>query len=345
MLSGRFLQSVAVLLSVACSNSSTHGDDARAGKGGGSEMSGAGGGAVSGSGSGGAGASGAGGAGAGSGGTLSSGGQAGSGAGGLAGSAGMGGMSGAVSDADALVVPQGVSVMGLPGGHGVLEMFALTIRKGPTNTEMYAALKNVGDRPVCDGALTIELYDKDGNSIASAIGGLLTDHLYRLTDGSGSLASCVGAGEVTMASMTDLSLELDLDNIGYAVYRNPYFGIQVEQIEGFTVTDVLGTPSGTGTTYTGTLVNGLDEAVTNPTVMIYPVNAVGRPLGMATATATDPTAELAPGASWSFTSNTVDAVGIDYHAYVTGSVADTTLGGAGGQTGQSGQGGQAGSGL
>src|SRR4029079_15361265 len=185
-------------------------------------------------------------------------------------------------------VPQGVSVMGLPGGHGVLEMCALTIRKGPTNTEMYAALKNVGDRPVCDGALTSELYDKDGNSIASAIGGLLTDHLYRLTDGSGSLAACVGAGEVTMASMTDLSLALDLDNIGYAVYRNPYFGIQVEQIEGFTVTDVLGTPSGTGTTYTGTLVNGLDEAVTNPTVMIYPVNAVGRPLGMATATATDP---------------------------------------------------------
>src|SRR5436190_593544 len=83
-------------------------------------------------------------------------------------------------DDNALVVPRDVNVMGLPGGHGILEMFALTIRKGPTNTEMYAALKNVGDRAVCDGALTIELYDKDGMSIASGIGGLLTDHLYRL---------------------------------------------------------------------------------------------------------------------------------------------------------------------
>jgi hypothetical protein len=341
MLSRRFLQSAAALLSVACSNSGTHGDDAAAGRGGGSGMAGASTGAASGSSNAGAGMGGGGGAGAGAGGTLSSGGQAGSGAGGLAGNAGMSGMSGAFSDADALVVPQSVVVMGLPGGHGVLEMFALTIRKGPTNTEMYAALKNVGDRAVCDGALTIELYDKDGNSIAAAIGGLLTDHLYRLTDGSGSLASCVGAGEITMASMTDLSLDLDLDNIGVAVYRNPYFGIEVEQIEGFTVKDVLGTSSGAKTSYTGTLVNGLDEAVTNPTVYVYPVNSVGRPLGMATAN--DPTAELAPGESWSFTSNIVDAVGVDYHAYVTGSVADTTLGGQGGQAGATGQGGQAGS--
>jgi len=331
MLSGRFLSSVALLLSVACSNHATHGGDAAAGKGGGSGMAGASSGAANGSGSSGTSAGGsAGSAGGGAGGTPSSGGQAGSGAGGLA------GVSGALSEDDALVVPQGVSVMGLPGGHGILEMFALTIRKGATNTEMYAALKNVGDRPVCDGALTIELYDKDGMSLVAAIGGLLTDHLYRLTDGSGTLASCVGGGEVTMASMTDLSLDLDLDNIGFAVYRNPYFGLEVEQIEGFTVKDVIGTPSGTGTSYTGTLVNGLDAPITNPTIMIYPVNRVGRPLGMATASSVDPAAELAPGGSWSFTSNVVDAVGVDYHAYVTASVVNTAEGG------QSGQGGQAG---
>lgn len=262
------------------------------------------------------------------------------GAGGSAGAAIAGAGSGTNPD-DALVWPESIEVMGLPGGHGSLEMFALTVRKGASYTEMYAALRNVGDRPVCDGALTIELYDKDGMSVAAGIGGLLTEHLYRLTDGSGSIAACVGAGEVTMASMLDLPPTLDLDNLGYAVYRNPYFGIPVDLIGTLSVSDIVPVTTDAGTSCTGTLRNGIDVAVANPTVMLFPVNRVGRPLGMMSGSGT---VELAPGDTWSFQTSS-DVVGVDYAAYVTGTTSkpgEGGQGGDGGQAGQSGQGGQAG---
>lgn len=270
------------------------------------------------------------------GGTAPNGGQSGI----TGGAAGIAGVAGAVTENpdEALVWPASISVMGLPGGHGILEMFALTVRKGATNTEMYAALKNVGDRPVCDGALTIELYDKDGQSVASGIGGLLTDHVYRLTDGSGSVAACVGAGEVTMASMTDLSPDLDLDNLGFAVYRNPYFGIDVDQIGSFAISDVVATPGDAGTSYTGKWSNDIDITVENPAVMIFPVNSVGRPLGMATAS---DTVRLEPGDSFTFTT-TPDVAGMGFHAYATAKTSQMPDAGAGGQGGQGGQGGEAG---
>jgi hypothetical protein len=237
---------------------------------------------------------------------------------------------------DALVWPSNISVMGLPGGHGVLEMFALTVRKGATHTEMYAAMKNIGDRAVCDAALTVELYDKDGQSVAAGIGGLLTQHLYRITtgDGAGNVAACVGPGEVTMASMVDLPLGLLLDDLGFAVYRNPYFGIEVEQIGELTVSGVESMTRGEGTAYVGTVVNGLDITVENPTVMIFPTNHVGRPLGMATGTGT---AELPPGAAWTFETG-ADVAGFAYAAYATARTSDA---GNGGQAGQAGQGGEA----
>lgn len=258
-------------------------------------------------------------------------------AGGVAGTAGIAGAANVGPD-DALVWPASISVMGLPGGHGVLEMFALTVRKGPTHTEMYAALKHTGDRPVCDGALTIELYDKEGQSVAAGIGGLLTDHVYRLKDGSGSIAACIGPGEVTMASMTDLSPDIDLDNLGFAVYRNPYFGIEVDQIGAFTVSDVAAVTGDAGTSYTGKLSNDIDITVENPAVMIFPLNTVGRPLGMATGTGT---VELEPGASFSFTT-TADVAGTGYHAYGTAKTSQSGSAGAGGQGGQAGQGGEGG---
>jgi len=228
--------------------------------------------------------------------------------------------------------------MGLPGGHGVLEMFALTVRRGPTHTEMYAALKNVGEHAVCDGALTIELYDKDGMSVAAGIGGLLSDHVFRLKDGSGNIAACVAPGEVTMASMTDLSPDLDLDNLGFAVYRNPYFGIEVDQIGTFTVSEVVASTSDAGTSYTGKVSNDIDIPAENPTVMIFPLNSVGRPLGMATGSGT---VALEPGDSFSFETS-ADVAGMSYHAYATAKTAAPGDAGAGGQGGQGGQGGEAG---
>jgi hypothetical protein len=335
----RVVQAIAMLAVAACSNG-TRGDGAGGGGGSGAPTTPTGGAGGAGSGTGGtsgtAGWGGAAGLGSGGNGAATpSGGQAGS-SGGSAGGAGMAGAAN-VAPEDALVWPASITLMALPGGTGILEMFALTVRKGVTHTEMYAAMKNVGDRAVCDAALTVELYDKDGQSVAAGIGGLLTQHLYRITgpDGTGNVAACVGPGEVTMASMLDLPLSLVLEDLGFAVYRNPYFGIEVEQIGALTVSDVATATSSAGTSYTGTLVNGIDITVTDPTVAIFPINRVGRPLGMATGTGA---VELAPGAGWSFETS-ADAAGVDYAAYAT---AKTSEGGNSGQPGQAGQGGEAG---
>jgi hypothetical protein len=74
-----------------------------------------------------------------------------------------------------------------------------------------------------------------------------------------------------------------------------------------------------GTAYTGTLVNGLDVAVSNPSVTVFPVNRVGRPLGVAIGSGT---VEVPPGGSWAFDTNTVSAFGIDTYAYPAGALAD-----------------------
>jgi hypothetical protein len=218
---------------------------------------------------------------------------------------------------DARIVPEGLSVTALAGGNGVLDVIALTLRNGPTSTEVYAALKNVGDVPACSAAVSVELFDKIEQSLASGISGLLTQHFYRLTDGSGSIAACVGPGDVTMAAITDLPSDIAIEDVGYVVYRCPYFALDVVPIDGLTIGPVTRVAAAVGTTYTGTLVNGLDVAVSNPSVTVFPVNRVGRPLGVAIGSGT---VEIAPGGSWAFETNAVSAAGVDYFAYPAGAL-------------------------
>ena len=54
-----------------------------------------------------------------------------------------------------------------------------------------------------------------------------------------------------------------------------------------------------------------------PTVTIFPVNRVGRPLGAATASST---IDIPPGGSWSFETSPVDDLGVDYVAYPAASI-------------------------
>ena len=100
-----------------------------------------------------------------------------------------------------------------------------------------------------------------------------------------------------------------------------------EQIGAFTVSDVAPVTGDAGTSYTGKLSNDIDITVENPAVMIFPLNTVGRPLGMATGTGT---VELEPGASFSFTT-TADVAGMGYHAYGTAKTSQSGSAGAGGQ--------------
>jgi hypothetical protein len=227
--------------------------------------------------------------------------------------------SSAASEHAERIVPDDLSVTALAGGNGVLDLIALTLRKGSGGTELYAALQNNGDSPACDAALAVELFDKAEDSIAAGIGALWTQHLYRLTDGSGSIAACAGPGDVTMAALTDWPSDIAIDDVGTIVYRCPYFALDVEPIAGLSLDDVKSVTRSTGSAYTGSFVNSLDVAVNNPSVAVFPVNRVGRPLGVATASGTN---EIPPGGSWSFETNTVDALAIDFVAYPTGAFAD-----------------------
>jgi hypothetical protein len=225
-------------------------------------------------------------------------------------------MGGDTGDA-ALIVPEGLTVTALAGGNGVLDLIALTLRKGPSSTEVYAALRNDGDVPACAAAVSVELFDKTEQSLAAGIGGLLTQHFYRRTDGSGSIAACVGPGDVTMATVMDLPPDLVIEDVGYVVYRCPYFALDVVPIGGLTISQVKRVPGSDGTAYTGTLINGLDVAVSNPSVTVFPVNRVGRPLGMAIGSGT---VVVPPGDSWAFETNTVGATGVDHVAYPAGAL-------------------------
>jgi hypothetical protein len=218
---------------------------------------------------------------------------------------------------DALIVPEGLGVIALAGGNGVLDLIAFTLREGPRSTEIYAALRNVGDIPACSAAVSVELFDKTEQSLAAGVSGLLTQRFYRLTDGSGGIAACVAPGDVTMAAITDLPSEIVIEDVGYVVYRCPYFALDVVPIDGLTISRVESVTGDDGTAYTGTLINGLDVAVNNPSVTVFPVNRVGRPLGVASGGGT---LEVPPGGSWRFETNSVGVPGVDYFAYPAGAL-------------------------
>jgi hypothetical protein len=214
--------------------------------------------------------------------------------------------------------------MGLESGHGVLDVIALTLRVGPSNLELYAALKNVGDTPACDAALSVELFDQQEYSLAAGIGGLYSNHLYRLTDGSGTIAACVAPGDVTMAAITDLPGTIALDTVGSITYRCSYFAIDVTPIDGLRLGPVASVAESGATAYTGTVVNGLDVPVNNPSVAVFPVNRVGRPLGVASGRGSNdipPTTSIPPCGSWTFRTNAVSTSSTGAVAFPAGSVA------------------------
>jgi hypothetical protein len=120
-----------------------------------------------------------------------------------------------------------------------------------------------------------------------------------------------------MGAIMDLPSDLVIADVASAVYRCPYFALDVIRVGDLAVNDVKSTPSGTGTKYTGTLVNGLDVVLKNPSVTVYSVSRAGRPLGAATATGT---VEMPPGASWAFEVIVEGAAGDDYAAFPAGAL-------------------------
>jgi hypothetical protein len=216
---------------------------------------------------------------------------------------------------DALIVPEGLAVTALPGGNGVFNVLALTLRRGANNTEVYAALRNDGTTPACSPAFSIEVFDKTDQSMAAAVGGLLVQRFYRLADGTDTIAACVAPGDVTMVAITDLPAELAIEDVGHVVYWSNYWVLDVVPSAGITITDVRAVARGDGVGYTGTLVNGFDVPVASPSVAIFPVNRRGRPLGAALGRGTS---AVPPGGSWNFETSSVSEAGVDHAAYPAG---------------------------
>lgn len=219
----------------------------------------------------------------------------------------------------ARIVPEGLTVSALPGGNGVLDLVALTLRELNGQVELYAALKNVGDRPACDAALGVELFDAQRRSLAAGINGVLAQRFYRRTDGSGAIASCVAPGDVAMATVTDLSSAVERSEVSSVVYRCPYFALDVEPIRGLDVQSIERMKRDDGTAFTGTFVNQFDRTVSRAAVTVFPVDEVGRPLGLVSATSE---ADLAPGESWQFETAATDQPGVDAAAFPTAALSN-----------------------
>jgi hypothetical protein len=216
---------------------------------------------------------------------------------------------------DARIAPEGLEVTPHPGGCGALNLIALTLRPGSSNGELYAALKNEGETPACSPAFSVELFDKTEQSVATGLAGLLVRRFYRLTDGSDTIAACVGPGDITMVAITDLPGDVALAEVARVEYWCNFWALDVVESGGISVKDVQPVARGGGVAYTGALANGFDVALSGPSVAVFPLNRAGRPLGMARATGA---LELRPGDSWNFETDTVSDAGVALAAYPAG---------------------------
>ncbi|WP_437680049.1 FxLYD domain-containing protein [Sorangium sp. So ce131] len=302
------LGAVALVLPLACSGSTRDEGEGTGGNGPGS-----GGGTASG------GSSGSGGVVLPSGGTTNSGGAGGGEAGAASsGSETSGSGVGGGSGEDLLFVPEGLSSAELDGEGGGLTLVAFTLVQGANGPELYAAVRNDGDTPACDAGMMVYFIDEAEQLVTSWGGSLRSGRLYQLNDGSGVIIPCVAPGEVAMAASTDLPDDLVIEELGALKHRFPAFTVDVVPVDAITVGAVETVSRGDRSAYTGTLENGLDVAVSDPEVAVFPVNRVGRPLGMATSRAA---ADVPPGGTWTFETTTVDDPGVDYVVYPTASIA------------------------
>ena len=198
----------------------------------------------------------------------------------------------------------------------MLDLYALTLRDGPDGLELYAALTNDGDVPACDAALQVTLYDTTGQPLGVFINGLDTKsfYLYTLPDASTTIAACAKPGDVTMTEIATMASDISVADVGQVVYNYRYFALDAVLIDGLTVTQVNTVTTNAGTTYTGTVSNGLDQTVTDPSIRVFPLNRVGRPLSVAKG---GDSSQIPSAGSWTFQTDTVDMAGVDCAAFAS----------------------------
>jgi hypothetical protein len=234
----------------------------------------------------------------------------------MGGSAGTGGMAGMASD-DRLFVPEGLPNTDLDG-EGGLTLIASTLIDGASGPELYAAVRNDEATPVCSAGMMTAFLDETDAVVATGSSALLSEGLYQFTDGSGVIIPCIAPGEIAMTATRDLPDDLVIEELDHLQHRFPAFIVDgIVPVEGFTVSELETVATGDGSAYTGTLTSGLDVAVSDPTVSVFPLNRVGRPLGVATS---EGASDIPPGGSWAFETTAVVDLGADYVAYPAASI-------------------------
>ena len=217
-------------------------------------------------------------------------------------------------------VPEGVSASQRVGNNSAFNVTALSLLPGTDGLDLYAALKNDGDAIACNTSFSVELRDSEDQVVAAGVNGLMSRRFYRFSEDAGPLAGtvagCLAPGDLTKVAVKGLSLDPPGAVVRSVVYyTNSWSNLDLVAIEGVSLSGVSAVARTGGVAYEGSLVNGLDTVLENPTVAVYPVNAVGRPLGVAYG---GRAIELAPGGNWDFETNPVTDAGVGFDAYPMG---------------------------
>lgn len=213
-------------------------------------------------------------------------------------------------------VPAAVPNLPLDSIGGGLTLFSSTLTLGPNGLELYAGIRNESEFPLCGAALQIEFYDHDNQLMGTASGGVQSGRLYQLPDSTTTI-SCVAPGQTAMAAVMGLPEAVTLDALKSMGHRFPAFQINdAVPVPSATVSEVEGFRVAGGTAYRGTVTNAAQAPMSNPSVAVFSVNCVGRPLGFAMSTAM---VVIPPGNTWSFETSAIAEQGVDELVFAAGS--------------------------
>ncbi|HTQ06265.1 MAG TPA: FxLYD domain-containing protein [Polyangiaceae bacterium] len=222
-----------------------------------------------------------------------------------------GGTAGGAAGDTSLFVPANLPNTTVAGEDTALTLVAFTLVKGASGLELYAAARNDGTTPVCEPGMLTSFFDQSGMLVTSVGSTLQTAQFYALDDGT--VIPCVDPGSVAMSGSTGLPSDIVVAQLGHLEHAFPAFVVSgITPVAGLGISALGTAKTLDGTTYTGTLTNGLAAPATNATVTVFPLNAAGRPLSMAVANATD---AIPAGGSWAFQTNLVHDAGVAQAAY------------------------------
>lgn len=224
---------------------------------------------------------------------------------------------------DRLFVPEGLSVKKpTDGSSGAFNLLALTLQQKDEQAEVYLALRNDGETPACTAAFTVALLGVNGETLATGTRGLSVRKFYRFKldeSAEPTVAGCVDPGEVTMGAIRDLDLEPQgsgLQGISLSYWLTYWNLADLTPLPGaVTFENVKTVVQRDGVAYTGELINELVDEPRDAVVSVFPVNRVGRPLGVAYSQGSE---ALPPGGRWEFETTTVPEAGAGFAAYPVG---------------------------